>query len=229
MLSWIQYHILVELTRHSLRRYSQLRPRDVEGNLFMYHLKGLINDGLVEKAEGQYQLTIKGLQFVGTLSLKTGRTRKQPKILNAIICRNEAGEYLMTRWRRQPNAELVSFPHGMMHYGEAVLDMAAHELKEKAGLKAHLEYRGDVYVRGMLAGMLDRHMIVHLFEATELEPADSEADAGVGESFWTKLELLRPEEFVPGFYEIAKLAEENTGGRLFADIQIEIGAPAPTD
>ena len=229
MLSWIQYHILIELTRHSMRRYSQLRPKDVEGNLFMYHLKGLIKDGQVEKADGQYQLTIKGLQFVGTLSLKTGRTRKQPKILNAIICRNEAGEYLMTRWRRQPNAELVSFPHGMMHYGEAAIDMAAHELGEKAGLKADLEYRGDVYVRGYLAGVLDRHMVVHLFDATDLKPADDEAQTEVSESFWAKLESLRPEEFVPGFYEIAKLVDKDTSGRLFADIKIEVGAPTPTD
>ncbi len=229
MLSWIQYHILVELTRHSMRRYSQLRPKDVEGNLFTYHLNGLVNDGLVEKAEGQYQLTLKGLQFVGTLSLKTGRTRKQPKILNAIICRNKAGEYLLTRWRRQPNAGLVSFPHGMMHYGEAVLDMAANELREKAGLRADLEYRGDVYVRGMLAGMLDRHALVHLYDATNIEPAEEEADSEVGESFWTKLELLRPEEFVPGFYEIAQLVDAGATGRIFADIEVEVGAPSHAD
>lgn len=191
----------------------------------MYHLKGLMNDGLVEKAEGQYQLTLKGLQFVGTLSLKTGRTRKQPKILNAIICRNEAGEYLFTRWRRQPNTELVSFPHGMMHYGESVMDMAAHELAEKAGLRAELAYRGDVYVRGMLAGMLDRHMLVHLFEASNAEPADG-ASEEVGESFWAPLDSLRPEEFVPGFYEIANLVRESPDGTLFADLQVEVGAPA---
>ena len=227
MFSWIQYHILVELTRYSLRRYSQLRPRDVEGNLFMYHLKGLIGDGLVEKADGQYRLTIKGLQFVGTLSLKTGRTRKQPKILNAIICRDDAGKYLFTRWRRQPNAGLVSFPHGMMHYGEPVMDMAAHELAEKADLKAALKYKGDVYVRGMSAGVLDRHMLVHLFEATDIEPAD-EASEEVSESFWASLDSLRPEEFVPGFYEIARLVEGNSDDVFLADIEIEVGAPAST-
>lgn len=227
MYSWIQYHVLIELTRHSLRRYSQLRPRDVEGNLFMYHLKGLIGEGLVEKVDGQYRLTIKGLQFVGTLSLKTGRTRKQPKILNAIICRNEAGEYLFTRWNRQPNAGLVSFPHGMMHYGEPVMNMAAHELAEKANLKATLKYRGDVYVRGMSAGILDRHMLVHLFEATAIGLAD-DASEEASESFWASLDSLRPEEFVPGFYEIAKLVESNPDDVFLTDIEIEVGAPAST-
>jgi 8-oxo-dGTP pyrophosphatase MutT (NUDIX family) len=223
MYSWIQYHILIELTRNQFRRYSQLRPRDVEGNLFMYHLKGLMGEGLVEKADGQYRLTLKGLQFVGTLSLKTGRTRKQPKILNAIICRNDVGEYLFTRWRRQPNAGLVSFPHGMMHYGESVMVMAAHELAEKAGLKANLTYKGDVYVRGMLAGVLDRHMLVHLFEAVNYEPISETVEA-TNEHFWASLDTLRPEEFVPGFYEIARLVE-NAPDTLFVDIEIEVGAP----
>lgn len=228
MYSWIQYHVLIELTRHPLRRYSQLRPRDVEGNLFMYHLKGLIGEGLVEKTDGQYCLTIKGLQVVGTLSLKTGRMRKQPKILNAIICRNEAGEYLFTRWNRQPNVGLVSFPHGMMHYGEPVINMAEHELAEKAGLKADLAYKGDVYVRGMLAGVLDRHMLVHLFEAIHYESAD-EAIEAVSEHYWASLDSQRPEEFVPGFYEIARLVENKPHGVLFEDIVIEIGAPSGAD
>lgn len=227
MYSWIQYHVLIELTRNPLRRYSQLRPRDVEGNLFMYHLKGLMGEGLVEKTDGQYRLTIKGLQFVGTLSLKTGRTRKQPKILNAIICRNEAGEYLFTRWSRQPNVGLVSFPHGMMHYGESVITMAAHELAEKAGLKADLAYKGDVYVRGMLAGVLDRHMLVHLFEATHCELID-EAVEVVNEHFWADLDSQRPEEFVPGFYEIARLVEDKSREVIFEDIVIEVGAPSST-
>lgn len=228
MLSWIQYHILIELTRYSLRRYSQLRPKDVEGNLFMYHLKGLIHDGLVEKADGQYQLTIKGLQFAGTLSLQTGRTRKQPKILNAIVCRNDKGEYLMSRWHRQPNAGLVSFPHGMMHYGEEVLSMVAAELAEKSGLQGDLAYRGEVYVRGLLAEVMDRHMLVHVFEATNTRPIpDAKLRPDVSESFWAKLDALRPEEFVPGFYEIAQLAVRAKGA-IFADIAIEVGAPKPT-
>lgn len=190
----------------------------------MYHLKGLMGEGLVEKTDGQYRLTIKGLQFVGTLSLKTGRMRKQPKILNAVICRNEAGEYLFTRWNRQPNVGLVSFPHGMMHYGEPVINMAAHELAEKAGLKADLAYKGDVYVRGVLAGVLDRHMLVHLFEATHYEPADESIEV-VNEHYWASLDSQRPEEFVPGFYEIAVLVETRPHEVLFEDISIEIGAP----
>jgi ADP-ribose pyrophosphatase YjhB (NUDIX family) len=223
MLSWIQNHILLELTRHTSRRYSQLRPRDVEGNLFTYHLNKLIRDGYVEKADRVYQLTIKGLQFVGTLSLQTGKTRPQPKILTAIICKDRADRYLFVKWHRQPNVGQISFPHGMMHYGKTVTHMAATELAEKAGLEADLTYRGDVYLRGMRGEALDRHMLVHLFEAINPRPGRTdELRPEVSESFWAGLDTLAADNFVPGFYEIAQLVEQNKTGVGLAEISIEI-------
>ena len=221
MLSWIQYHILLELTRHATRRYSQLRPRDVEGNLFTYHLQGLMRDGLIEKTERHYQFTRKGLQFASTLSLETGKTRQQPQILNAIICQNNAQEYLMIRWRRQPALGLVSFPHGMMHYGEKASDMAAQELAEKAGLTAELIYRGDVYIRVMQDDICERHMLVHVFEARS--PKAGRADElrpEVSEHFWASLDAFGAADFVPGFYEIAQLAAQQPSGAIFADISV---------
>lgn len=221
--SWIQNHILIELTRFKTRRYSELKPRDVEGNMFMYYLKGLVSEGLVEKTDNSYTLSDKGLQYAGTLSLETGKPRMQPKILNAIICRNDAGEYLFTRWNRQPNTNLFSFPHGMMHYGLSVRDMAARELREKGGLDATLTYRGDIYVLGTRDTEVDRHMLVHLFEASDTHnSAEHTARPDVSESFWAKPEELERDKFVPGFYEIMQLVLHNTEPVLFEEIKITI-------
>jgi ADP-ribose pyrophosphatase YjhB (NUDIX family) len=222
MHSWIQNHIIQQLTQHSTRRHSELRPRDVEGNLFSYHLKGLLQEGLVEKREEGYSLTIKGMQFAGTFSLKTGKTRLQPKILTAVICQNEHGEHLMARWHRQPNIGLVSFVHGMMHYGESVFVMAAREMAEKAGLSADLAHIGEVYVKGVRGEEVDRHMLVHLFRATnprELENAPLRPE--VSGPFWASLESLSPEQFVPGFYEIAQLVQ-GSNKPIFEEITVEL-------
>lgn len=223
MMSWIQRHILIELTKNATRRYSELKPRDVEGNLFMYHLKGLMRDGLIEKSENAYQLSVQGLQFIGTFSLVEGKTRQQPKILTAVIAKNDRGEYLFVRWQRQPNIGQISFPHGMAHYGKSMVAMAALELAEKAGLKAELEYLGDVYVRGMRGDAVDRHMLVHLFEASNIRPGrEDERRADVFESFWATLDEVKPEEFVPGFYEIAQLVKDRPEGKIFEELTVEV-------
>lgn len=224
MHSWIQNHILLELTKHSVRRNSELRPRDVEGNLFAYHLKGLMSEGLVEKQDGGYGLSVKGKQFAGTYSLKTGRTRMQPKILTVIVCQNEQGDYLFARWHRQPNIGQVSFVHGMMHFGVSVYEMAATELAEKAGLEAEeLVYRGEVYVIGMRGEQVDRHMLVHIFEARNVHELTSPPlRPEVSESFWAPLASLHPDMFVPGFYEIAQLLQSQSSGRLFEEVTVTI-------
>ncbi len=227
--SWIQYHVLVELARYGTRRYSELRPGEVEGNLFAYHLKRLLSEQLVEKIDTQYQLTTTGLQVVGTLSLDTGKPRRQPQILNALICQNERGEYLWSRWHRQPNLGMVSFPHGMMHYGEALSEAAARELREKAALQGTLRYRGDVYIRGRRGDVIDRHMLVHLFEATSLRPSEGVTPSNHAESFWSSLSDLKPEEFVPGFYEIAQLATQAKEDLIFADILIDVPVDPPAE
>jgi len=221
--SWIQYHILAELTRHKDRRYSQLRPRDVEGNLFMYHLKGLMGEGLVEKLDKQYQLTAKGLQFAATLSLSTGRTRKQPQILVAVVAKNEKGEYLWSRWHRQPNTGMVSFPHGMMHYGERAVDMAALELAEKAGLEGDLSHMGEVYVRVALSGELDGHILVHIFEVSNYRVGrQDELRTDMSEAFWAPLTDMSKADFLPGFYEIANMVDSRGDCAIFEDITVEL-------
>jgi 8-oxo-dGTP pyrophosphatase MutT (NUDIX family) len=199
-----------------------MRPQSVEGNLYAYHLKALLNDKLIEKTDTHYQLTPKGLQLVSTLSLNTGKMRRQPQILNAIICRNDKNEYLWSRWRREPNMNMVSFPHGMMHFGEALSQAAARELREKAALQGELTYRGDVYVRGLLGGVLDRHMLVHLFEANNVQDDRGVEPSQHVESFWSPLAALEPADFVPGFYEIAQLVEHAGEDLIFADIMVDV-------
>lgn len=223
MTSWIQNHILLELTRNATRRYTDLKPPDIEGNLFMYHLKGLVSDGLIEKSDDGYRLTAKGKQFAGTLSLKTGKTRVQPKILNTIVCTNEAGEYLFARWNRQPNIGQVSFVHGMMHFGESVFDMVALELAEKAGLEADFTHLGDVYIRGIAGDDVDRHMLVHVFRATNVRPGgQNELRPDVSEPLWAKLDEFKADQFVPGFYEIAQLALAHPDGFSLQEIKVAI-------
>ncbi|HEX6258020.1 MAG TPA: NUDIX hydrolase [Candidatus Saccharimonadales bacterium] len=210
MANWIQEHVLKELIRHKTRRYSELRPRDIEGNLFMYHLKGLLREGIIEKTEKQYMLSKKGQQHVAQLSLSTGKQRRQPLVLNCIIAKNSEGEYLFLRWHRQPNTGLVSFPHGMMHYGEGSLSSAKRELAEKTGLGGDLSYIHTVPIRTLHNDAVERHMLVRLFRANNLQPLENTLPrTDTSEPFWASLNTIHPDDFIPGFHELAMAVDSD--------------------
>src|SRR5437899_3164953 len=115
----LQQHILYQLMRHHDRRYANLKPEDVEGNLFMYHLRQLISkDWVAKREDGHYELTAAGHRHVDGLSFNTLTPRAQPRIVTLLVCRNKAGEYLFLRRKRQPLLGMVGFPYGKIHLGE---------------------------------------------------------------------------------------------------------------
>lgn len=223
MQNWIQNHILLELTRHKARRFTQLRPRDVESNLFMYHLKSLLKEGLVHKVDEGYELTAAGMQLVATVSLQTGKPRRQPQILTAVACKNESGQQLLARWHRQPNVGRVSVVHGMLHYGKRPIEMAVLELAEKAGLTANLTHLADVYIREWQNDDVAMHRLVHMFEAQAPRPlSEAPLRPEVAEGFWAHLDELAPADFVPGFYELACQYQQGHLGAKLVEIDVHV-------
>lgn len=211
MHSWIQNQILDKLIRNEIVRYKDLKPQDVEGNLFMYHLKGLIGEKLVEKSKEGYRLTTQGLDYIRTISLDTGKLRTQPQILNAIVAIDDQGRYLMYRWNRQPNLGKLSLPHGMMHVGEKLLDSAERELSEKIGLAGNCEFSGSIYVLSD-----DDHRLVNVFRVKNIQ-----GDIGP-DCFWATLSEISPDDLVDGFYEIIRSIESHDPSNIFID-EIIIG------
>ncbi len=65
----IQRSILDQLARCTTARYSQLKPTQLSGNVFNYHLSQLVRDGLVQKMDsGAYQLSPLGLDAIRVYS-----------------------------------------------------------------------------------------------------------------------------------------------------------------
>jgi ribosomal protein S19E (S16A) len=61
---WIQRHILKELALADSKRYTELKPDGIEGNLFQYHSRDLEKQGLIDRSEQGYALTPKGKSYV---------------------------------------------------------------------------------------------------------------------------------------------------------------------
>ncbi len=163
---YIQRDIIDQLSASHLLRFSQLKPRQLESNLFMYHLKQLIKAGYVEKIDGGYQLGPVGLTYVDTLSLTNRQPRKQPKVISIITLQNNKGEWLLGRRKLQPYLGALMFPCGKQHFGEAPEIHVTRELYEKTGLAVPLVRRGMTDIRIHNKIRVLTHTIGHVYSGT---------------------------------------------------------------
>ena len=213
----LQQHILSRLIAHEDQRYADLKPDEVEGNLFMYHLRQLTSRGLVVKrADGLYELTAEGKRLVGGMSLETLTPRAQPKIVTLVVCRNEEGQYLFYRRRRQPLLGMAGFPYGKIHLGESIADAAVRELFEKTGLAAELEHKGDGYITIYQDSEPVSQIMFHLFYG-ENPVGELLPDATSGKAFWGTLSDV-DKSFMPSVIDLLQLLKDNPTERFFAEL-----------
>lgn len=211
----IQGHILRKLSLARRARYSDLRPKAVDGNLFVYHLGTLKKKGLVVVKEDGYALTPAGKRLVDRMSFDTLGERIQPKIVTLIVL-ERGGKQLLFRRGRAPLLGHVGFPYGKVHLEERVREAAARELHEKSGLKAKLRHRGDMYLTIHDETELVSHMLWHVFTGSEITGELREDYAG-GRCFWGKLDEVPKDARLPGAREALAHIRESGKAHFFAE------------
>ena len=118
----LQQHILGKLLHNELQRYADLKPDEIEGNLFMYHLRRVITAGWVEKtSEGRYRLTGDGMRYVDGLSLATLNPRTQARLVTLLVIQNEQGDYYNSRLWKDPKAKSIYITKGDVIDGNKIV------------------------------------------------------------------------------------------------------------
>ena len=132
---------------HTTRRFSELRAEGVESNLFQYHLRHIIKQGLVEKCSAGYQLAPAGLYYADRFSAAAKGERLQPKIIIIPVIENSHSEVAMTQKMRQPFVGQYHLPAGKIHPAEDVHMAASREVREKLGIETErFTYQATVHV-----------------------------------------------------------------------------------
>lgn len=211
-------YILYRLALADQKRFSELRPKGAETNLFVYHIHKLIREGLVRKVDKGYALTASGTRYVDKLSLRNFEPRFQPKIVTLIICKNPKREYLLYTRKQQPFYGLIGFPYGKIHFGEKIKQAAERELREKTGLQANLIHSGDAYLTVSQNGELLTHMLAHVFVGTNPR-GEAVTDSETGQARWGKIAHADAIKFIPGFLEILK-ATTKSAKPFFLELSI---------
>lgn len=218
----LRRHIIHQLLINSYLKYSKLKPPDVEGNVFMYHLKQLIQEELIQKrVDGCYEFTSDGRLFADTLSLKTYRPRIQPKIVTLVICQNKDGQYLLYKRKREPFINFIGFPYGKIHLGETVMEAAIRELQEKTGIAANLKHQGDVYLTVYQDKNVISHMLAHVFLGHDPKGELLE-ESEIGKCFWEKIENPKDLKYMAGFFDVYELFKNPKTGLIFQEFVYQI-------
>ena len=145
---WIKRYIIDQLLCTDTVRFSRLRPEGVESNLFQYHLRHLIKQGMVEKSEGGYQLAPAGLYYADRFSTALKGERPQPKIITIAVVKNSEGKVFLQQKLRQPWVGVYHLPAGKIHAGETTDGAATREFEEKTGVRIeNMHFRCLVHVQ----------------------------------------------------------------------------------
>ena len=132
----IQQNIMRKLLYQQDCAYHELWDHRGSSSLFDYHLKQLLEDGLVMKKGDRYTLSPKGLQFASALDGETVEERARPVVCAFVLAQDDQGRILVNRRKKQPFIGVIGIPGGKLELGERLGELAAKELLEETGLHA---------------------------------------------------------------------------------------------
>jgi ADP-ribose pyrophosphatase YjhB (NUDIX family) len=198
---WIARHILKRLAFADNLTYSELKPEQVEGNLFQYHARSLEKDGLITRGVDGYALTNAGQVVVADLSqTKLMRRREQPQLMVAVVVRR-GPEILLFEWKRHPYRGRISLPMGRHGAEMDIVTAAADQLFWKAGLVGTPAYIGQVELITCGVKDIDAHTLINVVEFTDTTET-ALPDGMTGQYLWAEIGDIGISKLVPGFSEI---------------------------
>jgi len=211
----IKKDILKKLSETKKARYSDLKRKNLEGNIFSYHLKTLVKEGYVIQKESSYTLTAEGKHFVDRISFINFKERIQPKIVTVIILK-KGNKFLLYKRNKQPFFGHTGFPYGKIHLEERMIDAASRELTEKSGLTAKLKYRGHAYFTIHDETELVSSMLCYVFTGNQIT-GDLLTAFPSGECYWGSFDDIPKNKLLPGVIQMERLIKKHITGIFFEE------------
>lgn len=210
----VQANILRVLLFKPKARFSELNVAHLSTDHFTFHVKRLVEVGLIEKKEGEaYQLTIVGKEFANRFDTESVTLERQAKVGVLITgVKKEKGvyKYLVQQRLKQPYYGHYGFLTGKVKWGETVWETAARELEEETGLSGKLilvgvKHKMDYSKKEKL--LEDKYFFV--FRAANLKGKLIRTFQGGKNQWLTRGEITKLPDLFDGVDETIEMVNQN--------------------
>lgn len=209
----IQASILKELLFNNGTNFSSLNITKLDNNHFTFHIKKLIDVGLVQKYNGKYFLTELGKQEAGQLDTVTLRFERGGKIGVSVGCKRIVDgkvEFLMQQRLKEPFFGWWGNIAGKVRFGETTRQCALRELKEETGLTGYPIFMG---VKHTLRGKDNENVTLdnYFFRYMFINPTGELISTEEGKNMWmVEDDIYKLENKYHGFDSyLSELSSEN--------------------
>jgi hypothetical protein len=208
MLHHIQKGIINILASKDPARYADLKPSDMDGNQFTYHLKQLIVAKRVEQNDdGTYSLTQKGKAYLVT---RYEEPEEAAHTIFLAVIRH--GDKLLLRERLiQPSQGMVGFVHGEPTANMPLEESIKARVVAKTGLEVHdVTPVSSGLIRFMRNGQVESFSHAIIVTAVADEPTVPVEQEVTGRNFWVeKAEIDSVENLLPSCRDVLKSIESS--------------------
>jgi ADP-ribose pyrophosphatase YjhB (NUDIX family) len=167
-------------------KYSELAIKDIDDDLFNYHLQQLVKVGLLSKNDKIYILTEKGKSLVTNIDEVSKEVPPKYKV-SVYMCVVNDDSILLHRRLKHPQFGYVGLPSGKIAYGERILDTANREFNEETHLDTTFQIIGNLrQIRRNASGQVIEDGVFYVCFANKFTGTLQESFQE-GENFWCKI------------------------------------------
>lgn len=216
----LQKEILYKLILSDHLRFAELRPKELDSNIFTYHLKQLMKEKLVSKdGEGFYSLTPLGRIAGINITLSKKELLEQAHSVLLMCLRTKEEGWLLRRRLAQPMYKKVGFTHAEPVAHEDSLISAQKTFLERTGLQCDFKPRGFGYVKLYKGEELESYVHFTLFYADSYNGTLITKSRN-GENFWVQEPDFDTHEMIPSMYDLVQNLNENNQP-FYADLRYQ--------
>lgn len=164
-------------------KYSDLAIKEIENDLFNYHLQKLVKDGFLERKDRKYFLSQKGKSLVTNIDEISKHLATNYKV-SVYMCALQGNKILLHKRLKHPQYGYVGFPSGKIKFGDEALSTAKREFKEETNLDADFKIIGNLrQIRKDKEGNVIEDGVFYICLATNIS-GELTTKFLEGENFW---------------------------------------------